>query len=295
MTIDKRAPFLTTLLSLLATPLLWAATATAGTPCLTHEGGLGSGPLAVGFLEGDLGTGRRVCPRSEAGFGIQGGVVFEPELYGTNFTAHVGSGSPIQVSGASRVFGSLALTERLELFGSFQPINGRLIISSVMGQYIGLGNTSVGATLVVYESGPLVLGVTGQLTLPTAIGLYRNAWPVGLDSGIVVAFEPFSFLQLHGQVTGVGSVALTTAAFDPRAGMLGIAGAEFFVLGDWISLVVDYNQLALMNAPLDWGAIAGGFRGRFYAGLAMEAVVVAPILGRERSLAKGRLSLSYRF
>jgi len=263
-------------------------------PCTTHEGGLRQGPVAVSFLEGDLGTPRRACPRSEAGFGAQGGVVFEPETYGLDVTAHIGSGSPLQASAAARVFGSLKLTDRLELYGSFQPINTKLIRSSFQSLYIGLGNTSVGASLVVYESGPFVLGVTGQATLPTAIGFYRNAWPVGLDSGLTFAFEPFPFFQLHGQLSGVGSVAITQAAFDPRAGMLQVIGGEFYIL-DWVSFVLDYNSLALMNAPLAWVAVAAGVRGRLYAGLGVEATVVVPIIGNDRHLAKARMSLSYRF
>lgn len=263
-------------------------------PCATIEGGLGQGPVAANFLDGDLGAPRRACPRTEAGFGGAGTVVFEPEKYGLNPTVHVGSGSPIQGQVSGRVFGSVALTERLELFGSFQPVHARLAIASLQATHIGLGNTSAGATIVVYEADNLALAVTGQLTLPTAVGLYRNAWPVGLDSGLSLAFSPFPFLQLHGQLSGVSSVAVTPAAFDPRAGMAAIVGGEFLI-GNWVSLVADLNSLFLYRAPIDHVAVAAGVRWRMYRGLAGEVVTLVPLLGEERSLATLRAGLHYRF
>jgi hypothetical protein len=68
--------------------------------------GQGSGPVAIGLLEGGLGEGRRVCGRSEVGLGAGAMLLVDrPNFYG-------------RLSADLRLRGSWALSDRLELFGA---------------------------------------------------------------------------------------------------------------------------------------------------------------------------------
>src|SRR5262245_61507684 len=47
-----------------------------------EHGGI-QGPVASGFFDADFATGRRACPRTEMGLGLQGGAAIDlPNFYG---------------------------------------------------------------------------------------------------------------------------------------------------------------------------------------------------------------------
>lgn len=270
------------------------ADAARATPCDATDEGLFLGPIATTTLDGDHASARRACPRTEVGLGTSLQGTLEPEKYGLDLTIQVASGSPIFIRGAGRVFGSLAIGDRLELFGSFEPLYARYLISGYQASYIGPGHSTLGATFVAYADDVIVLSVTQSATLPSAFGLYKNAWPFAFDSGLTTTFSPIDVLHLHAQLSGVASFAYTMAESDPRVGVMGLAGGEL-LLFEWASLVVDLYGLALYRAPLDNVAIQAAARAKIFAGLGVEASISLPLHGADRNLFVQRLSLAYRF
>lgn len=254
----------------------------AASVCDAPEEGLATGPLPLGFGPGALGTPRRACPRTEVAVGAVGGAIVEPESFYGN------------LSGAAVVDGSFALSPRLEVFGSLEPVLYRTVISSFSASHLGVGHSALGATFVVLDEGPLVVGVTSRAVLPTAFGYYKNAFPLGLESGLTLAFQPVDFLRLYGQASGLGTVMLTAGDPNPRAGLLAAGGAELR-FGEWAALVGEVRGLGLYDADLDSLSLGLGLRARVWAGLGAEAGVLVPIAGRERSLGIGTLRVSYRF
>jgi hypothetical protein len=284
-----------TILSVLCTALLaLVADGARATPCDATEGGLFLGPVGSTTLDGDHAVGRRACPRTEVGIGTALQGTLEPEKYGLDLTIQVASGSPIFIRGAGRVFGSFALSRRLELFASFEPVYARYLISGYQASYIGPGHSTLGATIVAYEDDVIVLSVTQSATLPSAFGLYKNAWPFAFDSGVTMTFAPLDVLHLHGQLSGIASIAYTVANPDPKVGVMALAGGEL-LLFDWASLVVDLYSVALYRAPLDNVAVQGALRAKIFAGLGVEASLMVPLHGADRNLFVQRLSLAYRF
>lgn len=279
MTLHTRALALAPLAALVAA--LLASPARAGV-CDAPTGGLATGPVPVGFGPGTFGVPRRACPRTEVALGAMAGAIVEPENFYGNIDA------------SALVGGSLALSPRLEVFGAVEPLLYRTVISSFSADHLGVGHTSVGATFVVVGGEALSVGVTSRLTLPTALGYYKNAFPVGVESGLVFALAPLDFLRLHAQASGLGSVALTAGDPNPRAGLLGLVGGELR-FGEWASLVADVRARALYDADLDALSAALGLRARVWGGLGAELGVLVPLAGRERAAGIGTLRISYRF
>lgn len=278
-------------------PLALAASLSStarATPCDLPEGGLFQGPVGVTLQDGDHAGARRACPRTEVGLGVGGQLTLEPEKYGLDLTIQVASGAPILIRGGMRVFGSFAIGRRLELFGSFEPLHARYLISGYQATYAGLGHSTIGATLVAYQDDVIVVGVTQSVTLPSAVTLYHHAWPFSFDSGLTMTFSPIELVQLHAQLSGVATIAYSPALPAPKVGLLSVAGGEL-MLFDWASLVGDLYMMSLYNDVLDTAAFAGAIRVKAIAGLGFEAAVLAPIQGADRNLASVRLSGAYRF
>ncbi len=271
-----------------------SSTARAAGPCDRAVTGMTTGPVTVGLLRNDLGTGRATCPRTEAKLGGHLQATLEAEKYGLDVTIQVASGSPIYIVGAGRVEGSLALSKRWEVFGAAEVPQIRYLISGYQAYHLGLGDTSVGSSFLVYNRGAFAASVTGRLTLPTAVGLYQNAWPVGVDSGLTGLFEPFSFFRLHGQVSGVGSYSVSLGDPAARVGLFGLVGGEL-LLFDWVNLTADVQNLSFYGeGPVDHLSAAFGLRSRIWGGLGVEAQTLVPLAGTDRNLLGVRVALSYR-
>ena len=279
--------------SFVITALVAASSIARASPCDRLREGLPTGPVAISLSDGDFASPRRACPRTELGGETGGSITLEVDKYGLAPALQVAAGSDIQLRGLTKIYGSFALTHRLELFGSIEPLTTRLVISGFQSQYVGLGHTSVGGTFAVFQSRALVASVTTRATLPTAFGLYRNAYPLSFDSGWAVSFQPFELLQIHGQLSAAGSIALTAGDPQPRVGLLAVGGVELLAW-EYLSFVADLNTLTLYRGDVDYAAAALGVRASLF-GVAAELSALAPFYGVDRNLAGVRLALSYRF
>ena len=266
----------------LVAALALVAPPAAANVCERTVGGLATGPLPLGFGPGTFGMPRRACPRTEVFVGAMGGAVVEPQNFYGN------------LHGSALVGGSLALSPRLEVFGAIEPVLYRTVIASFSASHLGVGHSSLGATLGVLSSRHLVVGIVSQATLPTAVGYYKNAFPVGLESGVVLALMPLDFVRLYAQASGLGSFMVSSGDADPRAGLLAVGGGEL-VLADWVSLVGELRAQGLYDADLDALSAGAGVRARIWEGLAIEGGLLFPLAGRERSLGVAELRLSHHF
>lgn len=250
----------------------------ARSPC--DDRPLPDGPLPIGFAQADFGTVRRACPRTEVGFGVGGRAIIEEE----SFYADIRAGS--------RLDGSFQPFRQLEISLSLEPLVYELLIQSFRAQHIGLGDSSVGATLLAFGRESFALSVTARASLPTSIGYYQNAFPVGLEAGLLGVIEPVEDLRLHGGLLGGASFAITSADPAERGAIIGNLGADI-VVDDWLAFVVDMNGQALQRGGLDHLAL--GLGARFAIDdIGIEAGANVPLAGDERNLLGALLRASWR-
>lgn len=265
---DMRAP-------LLALALLSSNAALAGV-CDAAPEGLPMGPIPFSLQLGELAQPRDPCPTTELDLTVEGQAIIEPaDFYGN-------------LGGNLVLGGGYAVTDRLELSASFEPVLFQQVISSLSASYLGVGHGAVGATVVLVEEGMLVLSATGRATLPFAAGLYKNAWPIGLDAGLVGALQPAPYFRTYGQVLGVGSFLLSAADPLPRAGLMALGGAELILL-DWVSFAAELKALALYEDDLDHVSASAALRSRIWDGFGAELYATTPVAGSDRTLAGGGL------
>lgn len=240
------------------------------------------GPLPAGFHRGDHGVARRACPRTEAGIGLGGRAVVEPQNFYANLVGHL------------RVDGSIEIAPRLELFGALELLEAQQVISSFRAGHLGLGNTSLGATWLFHESDEVGLAAFGRATLPTALGLYQRAFPVGGDIGVTGVVVPIEPIRLRAAAFGTSALTLGGGAPTPRAGFAGQIGMDV-APWHWLALSAELNGAALYAAPLDHAALGLGARFAIWEGLGAEIGAVVPLAGRERNLATAIARVSWRF
>ena len=261
------------LLTLLAGPA-WA------TPC-EIEDGMPVGPVTAGLLEGDLGRGHRACPRSEAALGGGGMAVVDT----ANFYGHL--------QAALVLDGSLRIAEHTEIFAALELFRYDQVIGAIPATASGLGHTAFGLSQLLVIRDNLAISSSGKIVLPTASGLYDNAWPYAADVGLAGAWTPHQRVRVHGYASLLGSVALSDGPGQPRGGVLMGVGAQarvarpFAIAGD---LTAGFGY----EAPVD--VIAAGLALRFVVkgAYGIEGGATVPLAGRERALATADLRLSWR-
>lgn len=243
--------------------------------------GVPMGPLPFSIQTGELAQPRSPCPRTQLFLGGEGQAIVRTEEFYGNLQANAVVG------------GSYAVNSRLELSASFEPLLFQQVISSLQATHLGLGHGALGVTVVAFDEGPFVLSATARTTLPFAFGLYKNAWPVGLDAGLTGALQLSPFLRGYASVLGVGSFVLSAGDSLRRAGVLTLGGAEL-ILFDWVSLVGEAKALTLYEADLDHVSLSAGVRTRIWDGLGAELYATAPVAGRDRTLAGGGLRVIWQ-
>jgi hypothetical protein len=263
-------------LALLSAPA--APDADATWPC--HPGAAQTGPVEVSYESGSLGAPRRACPRTEFHLGARGQAIADT----ANFYGNIQASVPVGLS--------VAVDERLELHVNMELFHYRNIIQSIAASHAGLGHTQLGATVVILHENQLVLSAVTRTTLPTALGLYNNAPPFGLDAGFSFAFGLADHVLLHGSLLGTGSITQSPAPLA-SLGYSGALSAEYMP-NEWLSLVMTGASLALFQADLDHASLAGAARVRLWRGLSAELFVAVPIGGAERNLGQGGLNLRWR-
>jgi len=242
-------------------------------PCAGFGDGMPTGPVTAGLLDGDLGTAHRVCGRSEVGLDAGGLLLVDmPEFYG-----HLSAGATLD--------GSLAVSERVELFAALEFLRFENVITPIPATALGLGHTSLGANWAFLLRERVALGLNGKVVLPTAIGIYENAWPVGMDIGLAGQFAVSSKVQFHAQASFLTSAAISKGASDPQAGGAVTFGTELRP-GKAFAFVFDLYGNFGYRAPLEALAVALGLRFSDGKRFGFEVAGIVPIAGRERALVR---------
>jgi hypothetical protein len=268
-------------LLLIVTILSGAAAAEARSPCDTRR--LAEGPVQAGYSQSDFGLVRSACPRTEVGLGVAARAIIENENFYGN------------VRGGARVDASMQPFPQLELFLTTEPLVYNLVIQSFSASHIGLGETSVGGTLLAFGRQRFALSVTTRLSLPTSLGYHGNSWPVGLETGLLLLIEPIDELRFHGGLLGGMRTAFTKASPDTRGAVIGNAGVDVIIDEDWLSAVVDLNGQALERGDLDHLSLGLGLRFVILDEVGLEVGANIPMAGDERNLTSFLLRAHYRF
>lgn len=251
------------------------------TACDQVETGIASGEIQLGIVDGDLGIAHSVCPTTRVGFTAGGAAIIETEnLYG-------------RILGTGILKGSLALSRRTEVYASIEGLRYDSIIAPISSSGIGPGYTDVGLSTQVIASDTYVLAMQGKVVLPTAFTLDKHSWPLAADAGFAASWNPSVHWAIHGSVMGMYGMALGGGPLYPRGGITVAVGGEWRATPGF-SLVVDARSGFLYTDVLDVVSAGVGVRGAIgkHAGLALEAV--APLAGRERTLAGAELRFDWR-
>ncbi|HHO52890.1 MAG TPA: hypothetical protein ENK18_18950 [Deltaproteobacteria bacterium] len=245
----------------------------------TPSPGLPTGPVHAALLDGGLGRARRACPRTELAVAPRALLLVDTP----NFYGHVVAGLSLD--------GALALDPDTELFGRLELIRYDSVISAVTSSTLTPGHTTVGATRVLRSEG-LILALTGELVLPTALGLYRGAWPLGLDVGLASQWADGP-VEIHGQLTALGSAALSRGPALPRAGLAPVLGGSVRPLRG-LALALDLQSMFLYTDDVDVVALAPAVRLGLGDAWGAEIGSTLPLAGRERALAVVDLRVAWR-
>jgi hypothetical protein len=270
------------LLSALAVLLLLPATARAEGGCEQWIApALAEGPITFGFQSADVATGRRACPRTEVGLGVQGGAIIETaNFYGA-------------VTGAGLLSGSYAVRPDLEVFATLEALRFQFVQNATLtGTTLHLGQLTVGGTWMALTRGPFVLSPSARLQLPTSFASPRTR-TVGAEVGAAMLYRPTNRFEVHGYAGVDASMGLGAGPALPRAGFLMNVGTEY-ALCSGFAAVLDANVHFGHRAVLDYVAPALGLRFRAGEHFGAELGASLPLLGAERALAIGGLKLTYR-
>ena len=241
---------------------------------------LAEGPVPFGFQSADVATGRRACPRTEVGLGVQGQAIIETHnLYGA-------------ITATGLVSGSLAVRPDLELFATLEVPRFQYVQNaSLTGSRLTLGQLTLGATWLVLSRGAFALAPSVRLQLPTSFASPRTR-TLGGEVGAAVLYRPTERFDVHGYA-GVDADLGLGAAPLPRAGVLLNVGTEYAFFSHFAA-VLDANVRFGRRAGLDSVAPALGLRFRAGEHFGAEVGASLPVLGAERSLVSGGLKLTWR-
>jgi hypothetical protein len=251
-------------------------------PCALADGALPMGPLQSGLFDGDVARPRRACPRTEVALGLQGGAFIDaPNFFGT-------------LGGGAVIAGSWRYADTGEAFVAVEAVQLRFVQNATLTRTrIGLGSTSLGATHALSRSERQRLSASGRLTLPTAFGLYENAWPILADVGLSWQSERLGPVRPHGWVGLHGGLALGGGDPDPRlAGQFVVGGV--YEPWRWLGVVVELGTQVGHAAAMDHIAVGVGLRAAPWRGLGIELGALVPFVGETRADGAGTLRVSWR-
>lgn len=240
--------------------------------------GLGEGPASLGYAEADVATGRRACPRTEAGLGARFGAIIDtPDFYGN-----------VGVNGIA--YGSFSVRSTTEIFATLEAVNFTYAVNAVLAStQLTLGNMTAGATQVLFEDEYFVGSVSARLLLPTSFEI-PGARLIGGELGASASWRPKEWIEVHGYLGGDLSGAIGRAAALPRGGAVLVAGAQWSPF-DWGALVLD---LTGRLGPLSYFAPTIALR--FAIGkVGIELAFTRPLAGTDRHTLIGGLRVNYRF
>jgi len=251
-------------------------------PCGNHAYGMATGQSAVSFNIGGLGQGRRTCGRSEVALDAGGGLTVDlPNFYGA-------------LAAGARLSGSYAINDSVEVFGAWEFVRYEYLITPLSAAQVGMGFTNVGASWQFLKTTGAAAGVNGKVVLPTAVGILKNAAPMGFDLGVSGQFAPHPNIHLHANVQGLFSFAAGTGPADPRGGAAIGLGGEFRIATPF-AISVDLQSQLGHDAPLDWLGAAFDLRWSDGKRFGFHLGALVPFLGAERSAVRLELGASVRF
>lgn len=257
--------------------ILLGGAALAG-PCDVTTG-IATGPVSVGFVDGDLGVARRLCPRTEVALTGGGFAIVELE----NFYGRIAAGPTLE--------GSWAFSDRGEVYAGIEALRYETVITPIPADYLGFGHTSLGATYRFWETEAVGVGAHARAVLPTAVGLYQNAWPVAADLGVGVQWAAHRTLRVHGDATGIFSAAISQGPALPWGGARLTGGVEWQPVRPF-GLTADLLAGFGYADPVDHVAAALGIRTGIGKRVGIDLAAAYPFAGRERALASGELRVN---
>lgn len=266
-------------------PLL-AAVALAAAPVLAEAPGpcaawpspaLAEGPVTLGVAEADLGTGRRVCPRTEVGLGARlGATIDTPDFYGA-----------IRADG--HLFGAWAVRPDTELFATLEAVTFNFAQNAVLtATRVTLGHLTVGASRVHVARDTWALAANVRALLPTSFEL-PGARLLGAELGATTTWRPRRWLEVHGALGGRVTGAVGQAAALPAADGLALAGVQLSPFS-WGGLAVDVaGRLGAVSSLTPSVALRLAF-----GHLGVELAAAVPLVGTDRHDVIAGLRVAWR-
>lgn len=191
--------------------------------------GLGEGPIALGFVEADIATGRRACPRTEVGIGARlGAIIDTPAFYGVLLVDAL-------------VYGSVAVGSKTEIFGTLEAVHWNFIAQNgplkIPADNAVLGTLTLGATRQFYGNDRFLGAVSARLMLPTSFAI-PNAKLIGAEVGHAATWRPRDWLEVHSYLGVDFNTAIGNGPALPRIGGVVTVGAQLSPVS-FAALVID--------------------------------------------------------
>lgn len=250
--------------------------------CDAWDDGVAQGPVEAGLVDGDLGQGHRICPRTSLGLSANTYAIIELEnLYG-------------RIVAAGTLSGSWAASDEVELWLSLEAFRYDMLIAPISSSAMGLGYTDVGASWRFWDGEKASLGLQGKLVLPTAFLIDQHSWPLSGQLGLVGVYAAQDRLLLHAALSPDFGLALGGGPLYPRFGVatdLGLEWRPFHRFGFVVDGITSFGRTDVV----DYLGAGLGLRGGIgeHAGLSLEARV--PFYGAERALAAVDIRFEWRF
>jgi hypothetical protein len=248
-------------------------------PRTSRQLGLSTAPL----LDGMLGVPRRACFRTEVALAGDAYLIAEPRAFYGN----------IRVGG--RISGSVNIGDLVEIWGSFEAVRWQSILSAVSSRYLGTGYLTLGSTLRLLDEQQRRLVGWVRLVLPTTSGLDQNSQPLALEVGTTAEWNAHPNLRLHGALSLLGSVGISSIAPPLPRGGVRVGGGMDWIPYEWLSFQVELMTGFGYRDGLDYMALAGGARLGLGDRIGVDLGVIWPFVGAERALAAAQVGVSGRF
>jgi hypothetical protein len=228
------------------------------------DGGLFDGPVRIGLLAGDLGSGHRYCPRSELSLGARARAIIDvPSFYGN-------------LGIDTRLEASYSFSGKGELFTSLSFLSWQFAQNATLtGTSLGAGPFSVGGSVVALDRPNVIITPYARLLLPS------DGRTMGGELGVSIG-GPFSkMFSSHALFAGHLSAGVAAGPADVRLGFLMLVGVVW-TPARWFSFTLDAQLHFGSRGPLDWFAPAAALRFRLWRGLGAELSAVVPVVGEDR-------------